>query len=61
MPPGIATWQFNFPFDPEEDESDQASIEMLTAVGLNFELHKAHGIDVDLFGEHMFTTGKTHT
>ena len=57
MPAGVSTWQFNFPFDTNVDDSDSSSIELLRAVGLNFEKHKTHGIDTYLFGEHMFTAG----
>ena len=57
MPPGICTWQFNFQFDVDVDESEEISIELLRTVGINFEAQKTHGIDRDLFGEHMFTGG----
>ena len=65
LPPGISTWQFNFPFclgylfSPtfRSDRSKADSITLLRNAGLNFELYKTDGIDTNLFGEHMFTAG----
>ncbi len=57
VPPGTSTWQFDFQFDIDADDSEASSIELLKAVGINFDKHKAHGVNTFLFGEHMFTAG----
>lgn len=51
------TWQFNFRFNLQEDMYAQDSIELLQRSGIDFELHAAHGIDVNVFGELFMSSG----
>lgn len=42
---------------PQEDMYAQDSIELLQRSGIDFDLHAAHGIDVDAFGELFMSSG----
>lgn len=57
VPPGTSTWQFNFKFSLEEDMYAQDSIDLLTNSGIEFKKHNELGIDVQLFGEMLMTSG----
>jgi CCR4-NOT transcription complex subunit 7/8 len=51
------TWQFNFKFNLQEDMYAQDSIDLLTRSGIDFRNHEDKGIDVEVFGELMMSTG----
>ncbi|CEM23181.1 unnamed protein product [Vitrella brassicaformis CCMP3155] len=57
LPPGTATWQFNFKFDLQKDMYAHDSIEFLKMSGINFEKHQEKGIEVEDFGELIMTSG----
>ncbi|ELR15719.1 ccr4associated factor, putative [Acanthamoeba castellanii str. Neff] len=57
LPPGVATWQFNFKFSLTEDMYAQDSIDLLTRSGINFKRHEEHGVDVSHFGELLTSSG----
>eukprot|EP01104_Vermistella_antarctica_P001109 TRINITY_DN11168_c0_g1_i2.p1 TRINITY_DN11168_c0_g1~~TRINITY_DN11168_c0_g1_i2.p1 ORF type:complete len:301 (+),score=86.92 TRINITY_DN11168_c0_g1_i2:308-1210(+) len=57
LPPGCATWQFNFKFSLKEDMYAQDSIALLQRSGIDFDKHETHGIDVDEFGEMLTSSG----
>jgi len=57
LPAGVSTWQFNFEFDLDNDESSKDSIELLLNAGIDFQRLKTHGIPVHLFAEHIMTSG----
>ncbi|GAO50124.1 CAF1-domain-containing protein [Saitoella complicata NRRL Y-17804] len=54
---GPCTWQFNFRFDVSEDMCAQDSIDLLTKSGLDWKKHQEMGIDFDLFGELLISSG----
>ena len=51
------TWQFNFKFNLQEDMYAQDSIDLLTRSGIEFKTHEERGIEVDVFGELLMTSG----
>ena len=51
------TFQFNFKFNLQEDMYAQDSIDLLTRSGIEFKQHEERGIDVDIFGELLMTSG----
>ncbi|KAJ3152365.1 CCR4-NOT transcription complex subunit 7 [Geranomyces michiganensis] len=57
MPPGVCTWQFNFTFNLTDDMYAQDSIDLLTKSGIDFKKHEEFGIDVDVFGELLISSG----
>lgn len=57
LPAGICTWQFNFSFSLSEDMYAQDSIDLLKRSGIDFKRHESDGIDVDLFGELLISSG----
>lgn len=56
-PGGIATWQFNFKFDPSQDMASSEGIELLRQSGIDFMKHEMEGIDPFAFGELIFSSG----
>lgn len=57
MPQGVATWQFNFRFDLNNDLFLKESIEMLSEAGIKFDKHATRGIDPQLFSEYLIASG----
>ncbi len=57
LPDGCPTWQFNFKFNLSEDMYAQDSIDLLTRSGIAFKEHEERGIDVNLFGELLTSSG----
>lgn len=55
--PQICTWQFNFEFDLANDMYSQNSIDLLLNANLNFRKHKEEGINPDIFGRALLTSG----
>eukprot|EP01094_Clydonella_sp_ATCC50884_P024964 TRINITY_DN6403_c0_g1_i2.p1 TRINITY_DN6403_c0_g1~~TRINITY_DN6403_c0_g1_i2.p1 ORF type:complete len:269 (-),score=100.61 TRINITY_DN6403_c0_g1_i2:187-993(-) len=55
--PGTCTWQFNLKFSIKDDMYAQDSIELLRQSGLDFKRHMDEGIEVDVFGEMLTTSG----
>lgn len=51
------TWQFHFKFNIDEDMYAQESIDLLTSSGIDFQKHQKKGIDVQVFGEWLMTSG----
>jgi len=51
------TWQFNFRFNLEEDVYAADSIALLQRSGLDFPSHQEKGIDIEVFGELLMTSG----
>jgi len=56
-PHPVATWQFNFKFNLNEDMYNQDSIQLLNRSGLQFDRHATEGIDVKDFAELFMTSG----
>jgi len=56
-PSPIATWQFNFKFNLNEDMYAQDSIDLLTNCGIQFKRHDEAGLDVAQFAELLMTSG----
>jgi CCR4-NOT transcription complex subunit 7/8 len=54
---GRCTWQFNFKFNLNEDMYAQDSIDLLAQSGIDFKKHDKDGIDVDVFGELLMSSG----
>mmetsp|Transcript_18229 Transcript_18229/g.29655 ORF Transcript_18229/g.29655 Transcript_18229/m.29655 type:complete len:327 (+) Transcript_18229:2-982(+) len=54
---GCPCWQFHFKFSLTDDMYAQDSIDLLVRSGINFELHDEMGIDVDVFGETLMSSG----
>lgn len=57
VPPDVCTWQFNLHFDVTSDMCAPDSLELLTTAGLDFERHMRLGIDHEVFGEMMVSSG----
>nr|ADE10053.1 CAF1 superfamily protein [Tremella fuciformis] len=55
--PEVSTWQFNFAFNLSEDMYAPDSIELLRNSGIDFKRNEEEGIDVEVFGELMVTSG----
>lgn len=51
------TWQFNFRFSLEEDVYAAESIALLQRSGLDFACHQEKGIEMEVFGELLTTSG----
>lgn len=51
------TWQFNFSFSLSVDMYAQESIDLLTGAGVDFAAHERDGIDVEVFGDLLTTSG----
>ncbi|KAH7819631.1 putative CAF1 family ribonuclease containing protein [Monocercomonoides exilis] len=51
------TWQFNFLFDVDVDESSSESIKLLTHAGIDLSRNKTEGIDPTYFAELLTTSG----
>ncbi|EDR26057.1 CCR4-NOT transcription complex subunit, putative [Entamoeba dispar SAW760] len=56
-PDGVRTWQFNFQFDTDKDESSVDSIQLLQKAGINFGKFKNAGISAEDFGEAIMASG----
>jgi len=56
-PPECSTWQFNFKLSLKEDMYAQDSIDLLRNSGINFDNHEKRGIDVQIFGETLTSSG----
>merc|ERR1712216_878924 len=56
-PPECCTWQFNFKLSLTEDMYAQDSIDLLRNSGIKFEHHEERGIDVQIFGEKLTSSG----
>ncbi|ELP88155.1 CCR4-NOT transcription complex subunit, putative [Entamoeba invadens IP1] len=56
-PDDVRTWQFNFKFDAENDESSSESIQLLQKAGINFSEFKKSGILPEDFGEAIMGSG----
>lgn len=56
-PEPVHTWQFNFAFDLTTDMYSQDSIDLLVRAGIDFKEHAAQGIDVEVFGSLLVTSG----
>lgn len=54
---GCPTFQFNFKFNLQEDMYAQDSIDLLTRSGIDFKNHEERGIDIDVFGEALISSG----
>lgn len=57
VPPGVCTWQFNFNFNLNGDMFAQDSIDLLQKSGIDFNKCSQLGIDVELFGELLISSG----
>lgn len=57
MLPSPSTWQFNFKFDLEKDMFAEDSLSLLLGANLDFKEHKENGIELDDFGELIFSSG----
>jgi CCR4-NOT transcription complex subunit 7/8 len=57
LPETTHTWQFNFKFSLSADMYAQDSIELLTKSGIDFKKHEEAGIDVQVFGELLISSG----
>jgi len=57
LPLDVCTWQFNFKFNLKEDMYAQDSIDLLTRSGIDFKSHEEKGIDVEVFGELLMSSG----
>lgn len=57
LPDDCPTWQFNFRFSLDEDMYAQDSIELLQRAGIDFAQHQEKGIDVEVFGELLMSSG----
>ena len=55
--PCPCTWQFNFSFSLGEDMYNQDSIDFLISAGLDLEAHEKNGIDPEVFGSLLMTSG----
>ncbi|KCZ78407.1 hypothetical protein H311_00561, partial [Anncaliia algerae PRA109] len=55
--PTPSTWQFNFKFDLERDMFAEDSLSLLLNANLNFKEHAENGIELDDFGELLFSSG----
>ena len=53
----VPTWQFNFKFDPEKDQSNKESMQLLRSSGFNFQEHNNRGIDSTRFSELLTMSG----
>lgn len=51
------TWQFNFRFSLDNDMYAQESTAMLTKAGIDFTRHSTQGIDPDVFGAFLISSG----
>lgn len=56
-PTDTATWQFNLKFDLNVDQYSYESISLLTSSGINFDILAARGINPEIFGEYLITSG----
>jgi len=57
-PKGISTWRFNFMFDVNKDLFSHESIDALRQTrGLDLARHQSQGIDPQLFGELLMSSG----
>lgn len=56
-PQDATTWQFNFSFSLRNDLYAEDSIDLLKKSGINFAAHDRDGIDVERFGEMLYTSG----
>lgn len=54
---GCPCFQFNFKFNLQEDMYAQDSIDLLTRSGIEFKDHEDRGIEVDVFGEALMSSG----
>ena len=54
---GQCVWQFNFKFNLKEDMYAQDSIDLLADSGIKFPSHEKEGIDVEVFGEKLISSG----
>ncbi len=52
-----STWQFNLKFDLNGDQYSNESIALLQNSGINFELLATRGIEHEIFGEYLITSG----
>lgn len=57
--PCPCTWQFNFQFSQTEDMYNQDSIDFLAQAGLDLCNHEKNGIDPDVFGALLVSSGLT--
>lgn len=56
-PGGVATWQFNFKFDPNQDMGSHEGVELLRQSGIDFMKHEMEGIDPFSFAELLYSSG----
>ena len=57
FPSPYHTWQFNFEFDSERDESALSSLDLLKKSGINFDYLKKNGINHKIFFDAFKTSG----
>ena len=57
FPSPYHTWQFNFEFDSERDESALSSLDLLKKSGINFDYLKKSGINHKIFFDAFKTSG----
>ena len=54
------TWQFNFQFSLEEDMYNDGSIAFLQDAGIDLKRFETEGIDPEIFGSRLITSGLAH-